>query len=312
MSLFRDSSSVSAADIRDKILLWGPQHSGKTHWALGAPSPAVVDLENRDLHFNDRFQFKHAAVSDLDMLAAVLKELKSGALPCESFIFDSYSAAYEKLVVAHTTRTQEGAYVTDYVTVNKRVAAMREFAFSVGNKNIIFIAHASMKFDRKGKVFTPKGLDFVGDPKFRYAFDYVFRLEPTGADPRVSPANFVVEKSASPNLKVGESLKGLTYAKFFELTRGKVQAKAAEPPLKGEALADAQATGHAPAPNAEPIIDRQARAIENLCKQFNIGEAQLKTIVRDVTKRTSDYQHTTADEAALIIKQLGYAKAGAA
>lgn len=317
MSLFRDSSQISDAEVYDKILFWGPQHSGKTHAALSWPDPAVVDLENRDAHFKDRFRFKLASVPDLETLGKVLKALKAGEIQCSSFVFDSYSAAYEKLTVEHTvakTRDGKTSYVTDYTTVNKRDDALREFCFSIHNRNVLFIAHAQQKYDRRGDVFTPKGLDFKGQEKFRFAFDYIFQVVSNG-DPRVKPPTFIVEKSASPNLKVGDQLRGLDYAKFIEITRGKQQQNTSAPPLKGEVLADAQATGQLPmGTDEEPILERQAHAIDALCKQMHATRSDLHNVVLDVTgKRTGDYLKTTSEEAAKIIKQLGSLKtAGAA
>jgi hypothetical protein len=227
MSLFR-TSEQSATAVYDKILLWGPQYTGKTHTSLGWPSPALVDVETRGAHMADRFTFLHAEPTTVEQVGEVFKEIRGGQIPCETIIVDSYSAIYEKLVVQHTARTDQGKYVTDYVTVNKRIAACRDFAFGIARKNIIFIAHATEKFERQGNNFKKLGIDFVGQQSFRYAFDYVFRLEATGPDPRTSPPRFHVEKSACPSaLPVGKFIAGLDYAKFHALTQGKkVQAAA--------------------------------------------------------------------------------------
>lgn len=316
MSLFKPSDAIRPADLHDKILFWGPQHTGKTHVSLTWPGVVLVDVETRGAHFSDRFQFLHAELSTIEQVGQAFREIQKGALPCESIVVDSATAIYYKLIEEHTTRSEKDgrvSFTTDWVTVNRRMLNCMNFVFGLAGKNVIFTAHAGDKLVRQGRDFTKAGTQFVGDQKFRYAFDYVFRMEPTGSDPRTSPAAFIVEKSASPNLKIGERIKGLDYAKFISLTRGTAQQKPADPPLKGEPLADAQATGRAPIPSdAQPILERQVHAIENSCKQFNIGDAQLKTIVREVTKRTSDYQHTTSDEAAEIIRAIGYAKAGAA
>lgn len=217
MSLFTDSTAV--VDAPNKIFFWGPQGAGKTHTAMTWPEPIFVDREGgRALHFRDRFQFKHFAPTTLEQLAEAFKELRSGAVPGKTVVTDSGSAIYQDLVQQHTTRTDSGAYVTDWVTVNRRFLACLNFAFGIVDKNVIFTGHAATKLVRTGRDFKAEGLKFIGDDRFRYAFDYIFRIEPKG-DPRVTPALFHVEKSASPALKIGDVIQGLDYAKFVKITR---------------------------------------------------------------------------------------------
>lgn len=218
MSAFRKSSDIA---VFEKILIWGPPETGKTHFAFTWPGVAHVDTENRGAHFADRFDFLHAGAGTIAELGEVFKEIRAGRVPCETIVVDSYSAIYGKLVVEHTKQAgQSDKHVTDYTTVNKRIEAVRDFAFSIADKNVIFLAHSKMKYRMDGNQLKPNGFDFVGDPMFRYAFDYVFQLTSNG-DPRVKPATFVVEKSASPNLPRGTSIVGLDYAKFKELTAPK-------------------------------------------------------------------------------------------
>ncbi len=218
MSLFRKSSDIP---VYDKILVWGPQETGKTHFSFTFPGVAYVDTENRGAHFSDRFDFLHAGTGTIAELGEVFKEIRAGRVPCETVVVDSYSAIYGKLVVEHTSKaSQSDKHVTDYTTVNKRIEAVRDFAFSIADKNVIFLAHSKMKYRMDGNQLKPNGFDFVGDPMFRYAFDYVFQLVSNG-DPRTKPATFVVEKSASPNLLRGTQIVGLDYAKFKELTTPK-------------------------------------------------------------------------------------------
>lgn len=314
MSLFKSSDTIKAADLHDKILFWGPQHAGKTHVTMTWPKPLFVDAETRAAHFTDRFNFLLAECSSIEDVAAALKEIRTGNLPCESIVVDSATAIYYKFVDLYTTSNSEGKPITDWVAVNRRMLKFINFVFEITGKNVLFTAHAGEKLVRQGRDFTKAGLQFVGDQKFRFAFDYVFRIEPQG-DPRVTPAKFVVEKSASPNVKVGQTIVGLDYGKFIELTRGKALQKAAEPPLKGEALADAQASGAAALPGGStPILERQIHAIDATCENLHVSQAQLTAVVREVTgKRTGDYTQITDKEAAEVIKRLGNLKvAGAA
>lgn len=246
-SLFKNSESIKPADLHDKILFWGPQHTGKTHTLLSWPLPLLIDVETRAAHFADRFKFLIAECGTIENIAAALKEIQKGNLPCETVGVDSATAIYYKFVEMYTTLNSSSKPITDWVAVNRRMLAFINFVFSIAGKNVIFTAHAGEKLVRQGQDFQRAGLQFVGDQKFRFAFDYVFRMEPTGKDPRTSPVTFHVEKSASPNLKVGDQLRGLDYPKFIQITRGKPQQRPTEqPPLKGEQLADAQTRGDTP------------------------------------------------------------------
>lgn len=316
-SLFKKSETIGAQHLHDKVLFWGPQHTGKTHVSLTWPAPVLVDVETRGAHFAERFKFLHAEVTTTELVGQAFREIQKGGLPCDTIVVDSATAIYYKLIEEHTTRSEKDgkvSYTTDWVTVNRRMLNCMNFVFGLAGKNVIFTAHAGDKLVRQGRDFTKAGTQFVGDQKFRYAFDYVFRMEPTGNDPRTSPAMFIVEKSASPNLKIGDRIKGLDYAKFIELTRGKKQPSSqAAPPLKGEALADAQTTGSAPLfVSDEPVDQKQAHALGALLKR--VGAERMEAVVLDVTnRRTKGYLSTNKAEAEEIIKRLGaLSPAGAA
>lgn len=216
MSIFKPSTETGLY-VPDKILFWGPPGAGKTHVALTWPEPALIDIEIRGRHFADRFGFQHAEIATLAQLATAFKELADAALTCKTIVTDSASAIYYKLVSEHTKLSDKGKHVTDWVTVNRRFLACMNFVFSIAGRSVIFTAHGATKLKRQGEGFVPDGLKFVGDDRFRFAFDYIFRIESKG-DPRVSPAVFHVEKSASPSLKIGTAITGLDFDKFRELT----------------------------------------------------------------------------------------------
>lgn len=283
MSLFK-SSEETGKNVCDKTLIWGPTHTSKTHASLTWPRPAVVDVENRARHFADRFKFEHAEPRTLKDILDIIAELKAGTLACDSFILDSYSAIYEKLVAMHTSTTTNAdgvtTAITDYVTVNKRIAPIREFVFSTAGQNLIVIAHAQQKYERQGKTFTKRGIDFVGDEKFRYAFDYVFRTEPTGNDPRTHAVKFHVEKSASPHLKIGEFILVKPTESFYELLRARTHPVTTAP---------------------EPISQDQAMQIEVLAQKLGWSETQLADAVKKITRRTPVYKSMDAPEADRLI-----------
>jgi hypothetical protein len=280
MGMF-ESSAEAAAKVRDKILFYGPMGSGKTHTCLTWPNPLLVDVETRGAHFGDRFDFKRAAPPSFEKMLDVFKAIRAGNpdAASDSLILDSYSIIYEKLVVAYTSISDKGNVTTDYASVNRRLAAVREFTMSIDSKNVLLIAHAIEKFARKGNEYTSKGWSYLGDEKFRYALDFIFRVEPTGNDPRTSPPKFHVEKSASQYVKVGDHTTGLDYEKFLGWVRrspdGSLRraaakpapaqdgAPAADPKAKPEAAAPAQDAGKPPEaaipPDAAPKPAQRAQ-----------------------------------------------------
>jgi hypothetical protein len=287
VSLFKPSAETGK-QLVSKILFWGPQGAGKTHTALSWPSPALVDVETRGRNFAARqqeFSFEHAEIGSLEQLAAVFKELRDGSMASETVVVDSASAIYYRFVEEHTKRTSSGSFVTDWVTVNRRFLACMNFAFSVAGKNVIFTAHAATKLERNGNDFRATGLKFVGDDRFRFAFDYIFRIEPKG-DPAKVPAVFHVEKTASPHLKLGAAIQGLDYPKFCEITRG----AALQPPAAGEA--DSTLTG------------AQYDAIEALAHELKLGQMQLADVLKRCGTHTPIYGKLTSAEAVRVIRAL--------
>lgn len=260
MSLF--TATTPTVQTHDKVLIWGPTHTGKTHLLLQlAPEPlAVADIENRALHFADRFNFLHSPVPNPAALAAVLTELRAGKLECESVAFDSLSAAWDSLVVIHTNELG----ITDWVTVKRRFLKLQDFVMSVHDKNVFLTAHAIQKYTRSGKDFQGAGVDFVGDnKKFRYSLDYIIRLEPTGPDPRTSAPVAIFEKSASPNIKIGDKHRGLDRESFAWLKKGEPKMISTPPP-------EAQ----------QPISDERIGAIESLAVELKLEGSRLVELIK--------------------------------
>lgn len=290
-SLFKPSAETGKK-LANKIFAWGPSGAGKTHFALEAERPALLDLENRARTFasrTDSFQFMHAEIDTLEDLGRAFKEIRTGSIPCESIVVDSASAIYYKLVAEHTTRSERGAYVTDWVTVNRRFLDCLNFVFAIAGKTVIFTAHAATKLVRKGRDFEAAGLKFVGDEKFRFGFDYIFRIEPHG-DPAKVPATFHVEKSSSPKLPLGAAIKGLTYAKFVEMTSSAV-ATPSQPQLSRPALLD----------DGKPITPEQLARIDVLTRELQRGQMEIADDVKRITRRTPVRESMTAAEASRLI-----------
>ena len=287
MSFFR-TSKQSSENVVDKILFYGPQFTGKTHTSLTWPKVALVDVETRAAHFAGRVDFMHAEPTTIEEIGQVFKEVRAGRIDCETVIVDSYSAIYEKLVVQHTKGTEQGKYVTDYVTVNKRIAGCRDFAFGMAGKNIIFIAHAIEKYARDGNNFTKRGVDILGQESFRYAFDYIFRLEPTGNDPRVSPPKFIVEKSASVNLKIGQQIVGLNYAKFRELTNPKPQSVPAPASVPATAAQRVEALPTGILQLLGSVSESDRRKIVTLAEGMKMPSQRLGLLIASITGDMSE------------------------
>lgn len=85
-------------------------------------------------------------------------------------------------------------------------------------------------------------------------------------------------------------------------TQRAVEQRREEPPLKGEALADAQTRGLYV---GEPITEQQVHAIEALVQKYRIADIALFAVVKDCTNnRTTRFLESTESEAAKIIKRI--------
>jgi len=309
------SSKDTGKNIRDKVLIYGPTHTSKTHAALGWPDPAIIDVENRAGHFADRFQFMHARPRTMQDIVGVLDELQDGQIGCASFIIDGYSAIYEKLVVSHTdTFEKQGKMnaVTDYAMVNKRIAPVREFIFAAADRNLIVTAHSQQKYDRTGNNFSKRErIEFLGDDKFRYAFDYIFRTEATGPDPRANAIKFHVEKSASPRLKIGDTIVVRPNEAFYVLFQQRVSGVTASGNTHPRESGAADTPGRVTTPSSPVLSDNgsitteQRDRLEVLMHQVGIAQSEFVTLTKNISaRRTPLYQELTAREAATMIANL--------
>lgn len=300
MSRFKPSSETAKHPVM-KILLWGPPGAGKTHFMMGAPKLALIDVETRASNFAVRraksgqleFDFVHAEVSSLVDFAEILKEIRDGKVDCESVGVDSGSAIYLKFVEEHTAlkETNKGrVYTTDYVTVNRRFISSLNFVFSLSGKNLIYSMHSAIKYEHDGNNLKPIGTQFVGDEKFRFGFDYIFRLQPQG-DPTKNPPVFHCEKTSSPNLKLGAAIPGLTFAQLRDICHSSSVAEGKTPAAERAAPPASPPPAQHSNGNGKPMARPQKiERVAKLRKELDLDEMQIGTFVHGCCKhRTSLY-----------------------
>jgi hypothetical protein len=335
-------SSETGKDVRDKIFIYGPTHTSKTHASLGWPDPAIVDVENRAGHFADRFDFGHAQPRTMDDILTTLDELRAGTIPCGTFIIDGYSVIYDKLRIAHTQVTEKTVAgiikrtaIIDNVSVNRRIAPVREFIFSTVAQHLVVTAHAQQKYDFVGEnnLRARDRQEFLGDDKFRFAFDYIFRAEATGAavgghDPRLHPIKFIVEKSASPRLKIGDAIvvkpTESLYVKFKERTapgspvRGNSSDDGNAVTFREKAVTDNrreaqtadESQGQDPPSQAiqndlQPATGKQLTRIGELQRDGRMNNGDVALVVMQVTnRRTEQRMDLNFTEATAVIDKL--------
>ena len=229
--MFKPSSSLRE-NVTSKILVYGPSGAGKTHGALTWPLPAGIDLEGRMAHFAGRVQFMHCYAPTIkETREAFQGILKLPLSECASVLLDSATHHYLRLVEEHTTcrvdrETGEARWSTDWQLINRRMFELFNFIGRITDRNAIVTMHEAPKLERKGNDFKTAGTHILGPEQLRYAFDYVFRLIPQGEDPRVKPPLALVEKSASPHLRIGARIP-FTYEAFIAATKS---SPAAAPP----------------------------------------------------------------------------------
>jgi hypothetical protein len=305
MSLFREAKSITDADMFYKVLVYGPRGVGKTHFALGAPEPAVLDLENRAHHFRSLFDFKVAGLDTIDSVREGFREILRGHIPCKSIVIDSNSAMYQRLVDKYTSPNKDGKPVTDYVLVNKDMLAFTGFVFSITGRNVVVLAHQVDKLIRIGNQFQKDGVKGKYDSQIEYGVDFILRFAWDGKQ-RVA----VVEKSVyAQALPVGSVIRDPSWSALMAAIRPKdVQRQAAptkEPPVRRADVDHVGRSNGQGAPVEPSITDLQLRAVQSICRHNQISDKELEAAVEKIaTGTTVDVRRLTESQARSLISAL--------
>lgn len=201
-------------DVNLKIMIWGESGSGKSRFALSAPSPIVVDLEGSTRLYADEFNFWKAEVDKTNPLASnpatltvnLIKEILEGQYPDrKTLIIDPLTDLLDCIEDVSAKKYEEmiGKKVGELNPVQKTkwYAYRREMARTVLNQlkdvpmNLILVARAKNLWDTKDGKMQPIGLTYDALDIVEYLMDIVIQLEKNGEETRA-----IVKKSRLGNL----------------------------------------------------------------------------------------------------------------
>lgn len=201
-------------DVNLKIMVWGESGSGKSRFALSAPSPLVVDLEGSTRLYAGEFDFWKAEIDKNNQHACnsaaltknLIKEILEGEYPDrKTLIIDPVtdlldcieeicSREYEKTIGKKVD-------ALNAVQKTKWYAYRREISRKILNQlkdvpmNLILVARAKNVWDTKEGKMQPVGLTYDALEIVEYLMDIVIQLERNEDETKA-----IVKKSRLGNL----------------------------------------------------------------------------------------------------------------
>lgn len=201
-------------DINLKVMVWGESGSGKSRFALSAPSPLVVDLEGSTRLYANDFDFWKAEVDKKNERAnnpatltmSIIDEIIKGEYTDrKTLIIDpvtdlldtiesSCAAQYEKNIgkkvdtLNAVQKTKWYAYRRDMV--RKVLNNLKDIPM-----NLILVARSKNVWDNKDGKLQPVGQTYDALEIIEYLMDIVIQLEKTE-----SGTTAIVKKSRLGNL----------------------------------------------------------------------------------------------------------------
>lgn len=201
-------------DVNLKVMVWGESGSGKSRFALSAPSPIVVDLEGSTRLYAGEFDFWKAEIDKNNELSSnsasltknLIKEILDGEYPDRKTLIidpvtdlldcieDICSKEYEKTIGKKVD-------TLNAVQKTKWYAYRRETSRKILNQlkdvpmNLILVARAKNVWDTKDGKMQPVGLTYDALEVVEYLMDIVIQLEKNGEEIRA-----IVKKSRLGNL----------------------------------------------------------------------------------------------------------------
>jgi len=201
-------------DVNLKIMIWGESGSGKSRFALSAPSPIVVDLEGSTRLYANEFDFWKAeidknnqqAINSATLTKNLIKEILEGnysdrktlvidpvtdLLDC---IEEICSREYEKKI-GKKVDTLNAVQKTKWYAYRRDTSRTMLNQLKDVPMNLVLVARAKNVWDTKDGKMQPVGLTYDALEITEYLMDIVIQLEKNGDETRA-----IVKKSRLGNL----------------------------------------------------------------------------------------------------------------
>ncbi len=208
------AKKATLEDANLKIMVWGESGSGKSRFALSAPSPIVVDLEGSTRLYANEFDFYKAEVDKTEKRANnpatltvnLIAEILEGQYPDrKTLIIDPVTDLLDCIedISAKKYEQMIGKKVQELNQLQKTkwYAYRRETSRTVLNQlkdipmNLILVARAKNAWDTKDGKMQPVGITYDALDIVEYLMDIVIQLEKSGDETKA-----IVKKSRIGNL----------------------------------------------------------------------------------------------------------------
>jgi hypothetical protein len=194
------AKKATMKDAKIKVLVWGEAGSGKSRFALTAPKPLVIDLENSTALYSNEFDFYRATIDQTNDSCKNATKLTKTII--DEILKGEYTGEVETLVIDPITDlldNLESLLVNSYENIIKRKITdlnqldktkwysyrrdkTRELLDMIINLpiNVIFVARAKNMWDKKDGKMQPVGKTFDGLDIIEYLPDVVINLTDNG------------------------------------------------------------------------------------------------------------------------------------
>lgn len=208
------AKKATLEDANLKIMVWGESGSGKSRFALSAPSPIVVDLEGSTRLYANEFDFYKAEVDKTEKRANnpatltvnLIAEILEGQYPDrKTLVIDPVTDLLDCIedISAKKYEQMIGKKVQELNQLQKTkwYAYRRETSRTVLNQlkdipmNLILVARAKNVWDTKDGKMQPGGITYDALDIVEYLMDIVIQLEKSGDETKA-----IVKKSRIGNL----------------------------------------------------------------------------------------------------------------
>jgi hypothetical protein len=185
-------------DNKIKMMVWGESGTGKSRFALTAPMPLVIDLENSTDWYSNEFKFYRAKKNEKDELCKnatvltknILDEIIKGEYPeVKTLVIDPITDLLENIEVLCTKEYERQALKgkkqilelnalekTKFYSFRRdKTREMLDRILSL-DMNIILIARAKNNWETSGGQLKTNGKTFDGIDLLEYLPDFVINL----------------------------------------------------------------------------------------------------------------------------------------
>lgn len=273
-----------------KVAVYGPPGSGKTHFALTFPKPAVIDTESGTDFFTNRFDFQVLKTKKFTEVMSAVEAVEAGEVPCQTLVIDSFTVindvlkeAYAKIAqdrAASKGRNPDDANLTprDWGQLKMKIRTLLTRLYNLPVHTVI-TGWIKDEFEGSDDNLRKVGEAPDVDKKVLYQPDLVIRMHVDKAGLRWG----IVEKDRSGTFQVGERIQNPTFAAVEKMLRG-FESGAVEPQQTEEQAVteDADMLG-----SPEMSTEEQWKRIYMVGSEKGLSELETKCIMYAKYKKPS-------------------------